>query len=89
MHIWAMLSTWPGRLNIYLAYQTGSLSVAASTADTILDLLTTTILNVSAWMRRQRDPYNYPLGKTRLEPIGILLFAGKLRPSNQCSSTFI
>ncbi|CEP03059.1 Cation efflux protein cytoplasmic domain-containing protein [Plasmodiophora brassicae] len=76
-------------LNIYLAYRTGSLSVAASTADTILDLLTTTILNISAWMRRRRDPYNYPLGKTRLEPIGTLLFAGKDNLIMELASLYI
>jgi divalent metal cation (Fe/Co/Zn/Cd) transporter len=33
------------------------------------------MLNISAWAMKRHDPYNYPGGKSRLEPIGILLFA--------------
>eukprot|EP00474_Spongospora_subterranea_P005792 CRZ06250.1 hypothetical protein [Spongospora subterranea] len=62
-------------LNVWLSFRTGSLSIAASTADTALDLLTSTMLFISARRRGQSDPYNYPYGKTRMEPIGILLFA--------------
>jgi len=62
-------------LNIYVSVATGSLSVVTSTVDTILDLVTSSILNFTSHSMKDRDPYTYPGGKARMEPIGILLFA--------------
>ena len=53
----------------------GSLSIIASTLDSFLDLLSGLLLWLTVRSMRDVDPYEYPVGKTRLQPLGILVFA--------------
>lgn len=57
---------------------TSSLSVVASLVDSILDFLSTFIIWFSTRLVRQRDwktRHLYPAGRSRLEPIGVLVFS--------------
>jgi hypothetical protein len=53
----------------------GSLSVLASLMDSIMDIMSGIILMVCAKIAASRDPHLYPGGKSRAEPIGIVVFS--------------
>jgi divalent metal cation (Fe/Co/Zn/Cd) transporter len=40
-----------------------------------MDLLSGAIIFVASWIAARRDPYRYPAGKSRLEPLSIIVFA--------------
>jgi Co/Zn/Cd efflux system component len=55
-----------------------SVSLVASTVDSAMDLLSTIIIAGTAyWVRRQdwHSHYYFPIGKAKLEPIGIIIFS--------------
>ncbi|CAF3986233.1 unnamed protein product [Rotaria sp. Silwood2] len=52
-----------------------SLSVISSVVDSIVDLLTSVILIWTARKIKKRDAYKYPGGRTRLEPISIVILS--------------
>lgn len=55
---------------------TSSLSVVASLVDAALDFLSTAIVWITSWIiARPQDKYTYPVGRRRLEPIGVLVFS--------------
>ncbi|CZR50735.1 related to cation diffusion facilitator 10 [Phialocephala subalpina] len=54
---------------------TSSLSVLASLVDAALDFLSTAIVWTTTRMIERQDRYQYPVGRRRLEPIGVLVFA--------------
>lgn len=54
---------------------TSSLSVLASLVDAALDFLSTAIVWTTARMIATQDQYMYPVGRRRLEPIGVLVFS--------------
>ncbi|OBT53726.1 hypothetical protein VE04_05445 [Pseudogymnoascus sp. 24MN13] len=54
---------------------TSSLSVLASLVDGALDLLSTVIVWTTTRMIARQDRYRYPVGRRRLEPIGVLVFS--------------
>jgi divalent metal cation (Fe/Co/Zn/Cd) transporter len=54
---------------------TSSLSVLASLVDAALDFLSTAIVWTTTRMIARRDEYQYPVGRRRLEPIGVLVFS--------------
>lgn len=54
---------------------TSSLSVLASLVDAALDLLSTAIVWTTTRMIARQDQYQYPVGRRRLEPIGVLVFS--------------
>jgi divalent metal cation (Fe/Co/Zn/Cd) transporter len=54
---------------------TNSLSVLASLVDTALDFLSTVIVWTTTYMISIQDRYQYPVGRRRLEPIGVLIFS--------------
>jgi hypothetical protein len=58
-----------------IAITSGSLAVIASTADSALDLISGFILAHTQKLIGTPDPYNYPQGKGRLEPLGVVVFA--------------
>jgi cation diffusion facilitator family transporter len=62
-------------LKIIVAVMTSSLSVVASLVDAALDFLSTGIIWVTSWMIARQDRYAYPVGRRRLEPIGVLVFS--------------
>jgi cation diffusion facilitator family transporter len=62
-------------LKIIVAVMTSSLSVVASLVDAALDFLSTAIIWITSWMIARQDHYAYPVGRRRLEPIGVLVFS--------------
>ncbi|OBA19227.1 cation efflux family protein [Metschnikowia bicuspidata var. bicuspidata NRRL YB-4993] len=65
-----------GKLVISLL--TNSLSVVASLVDSILDFLSTFIIYVAnrlSTSKSWRTKFAYPIGRTKLEPLGILIFS--------------
>ncbi|KAK0737695.1 hypothetical protein B0T21DRAFT_170562 [Apiosordaria backusii] len=52
-----------------------SISVLASLVDAILDFISTVIVWVTTVLIRQQDQYRYPVGRRRLEPLGVLVFS--------------
>jgi hypothetical protein len=61
-------------LKIIVAVMTSSLSVIASLVDAALDFLSTAIVGLTSWMIARQDQYAYPVGRRRLEPIGVLVY---------------
>ncbi|CAI9092478.1 OLC1v1027730C2 [Oldenlandia corymbosa var. corymbosa] len=60
---------------VYASIQSGSLAIIASTLDSLLDLLSGFILWFTAFSMQTQNPYQYPIGKRRMQPLGILVFA--------------
>ncbi|KAF2738514.1 hypothetical protein EJ04DRAFT_549746 [Polyplosphaeria fusca] len=60
---------------IVVTIMTSSLSVIASLVDAALDFLSTAIVWFTAWMIARQDKYAYPVGRRRLEPVGVLVFS--------------
>lgn len=54
---------------------TNSLSVLASLVDAALDFLSTAIVWTTTKIISRQDRYKYPVGRRRLEPIGVLVFS--------------
>ena len=54
---------------------TSSLSVLASLVDAALDFLSTAIVWTTTKLISYQDQYTYPVGRRRLEPIGVLVFS--------------
>ena len=52
-----------------------SVSVLASLVDAMLDFLSTAIVWLTTWLIRKQDQYRYPVGRRRLEPLGVLVFS--------------
>lgn len=62
-------------LQIYATVRCGCLAIAASTLDSILDLLAGGILWFTHLTMKSKNIYKYPIGKLRVQPVGILIFA--------------
>ncbi|KAK9937382.1 hypothetical protein M0R45_014176 [Rubus argutus] len=60
---------------VYASVESRSLAVIASTLDSLLDLLSGFILWFTASAMRKPNPYRYPIGKDRMQPVGIVVFA--------------
>jgi len=54
---------------------TSSLSVLASLVDAALDFLSTAIVWTTTKLISRQDQYEYPIGRRRLEPVGVLVFS--------------
>lgn len=54
---------------------TDSLSVLASLVDAALDFLSTAIVWLTTYLIQRQDQYAYPVGRRRLEPVGVLVFS--------------
>ncbi|KAH9909246.1 hypothetical protein F4778DRAFT_222014 [Xylariomycetidae sp. FL2044] len=52
-----------------------SMSVLASLVDAVLDFLSTVIVWTTTWLISRQDQYQYPVGRRRLEPLGVLVFS--------------
>lgn len=61
--------------NIFVAAWSGSLAVVASAIDCALDLISSGIIFFTARKQAKPEPYAYPAGKARLEPLSIVVFA--------------
>ncbi|KAJ7570546.1 hypothetical protein O6H91_01G124800 [Diphasiastrum complanatum] len=60
---------------VYASIRSRSLAIIASTLDSLLDLLSGFILWFTSVTMRRPNPYLYPIGKRRMQPLGILVFA--------------
>ena len=54
---------------------TSSLSVLASLVDAALDFLSTAIVWTTTRLISRNDNYSYPVGRRKLEPLGVLVFS--------------
>ncbi|KAK7300579.1 hypothetical protein RJT34_11426 [Clitoria ternatea] len=62
-------------LKIYVTIRSGSLAVAASTLDSLLDFMAGGILWFTHIAMKNINMYKYPIGKLRVQPVGIIIFA--------------
>ncbi|XP_027340185.1 metal tolerance protein 10-like isoform X2 [Abrus precatorius] len=60
---------------VYASVASRSLAVIASTMDSLLDLLSGFILWFTAHAMKNPNQYHYPIGKKRMQPLGIIVFA--------------
>ncbi|CAA7408479.1 unnamed protein product [Spirodela intermedia] len=60
---------------VYASIESKSLAVIASTLDSLLDLLSGFILWFTSHAMRNPNQYNYPIGKNRMQPVGIIVFS--------------
>ncbi|XAR70054.1 hypothetical protein NMG60_11001874 [Bertholletia excelsa] len=73
------ISNWANILllafKIYATIRSGSLAIAASTLDSLLDLIAGFILWFTHLSMKSINIYKYPIGKLRVQPVGIIIFA--------------
>ncbi|XP_062172821.1 metal tolerance protein 4-like [Alnus glutinosa] len=62
-------------LKIYATIKSGSIAIAASTLDSLLDLMAGFILWFTHMSMKNINIYKYPIGKLRMQPVGIIVFA--------------
>ncbi|KAK9077663.1 hypothetical protein SSX86_006000 [Deinandra increscens subsp. villosa] len=60
---------------VYASLESRSLAVIASTLDSLLDLLSGFILWFTSYAMRNSNQFHYPIGKNRMQPVGIIVFA--------------
>ncbi|KAI0887820.1 cation efflux family-domain-containing protein [Annulohypoxylon maeteangense] len=61
-------------IQLYAAISTGSLSLFATAADAFMDLVSSFVMLITSRMAARASIYKYPVGRTRIETIGIILF---------------
>uniref|UniRef100_A0A0E0PNL4 Uncharacterized protein n=1 Tax=Oryza rufipogon TaxID=4529 RepID=A0A0E0PNL4_ORYRU len=57
---------------VYASIRSGSLAIIASTLDSLLDLLSGFILWFTAFSKKTSNPYRYPIGKRRMQPLLVI-----------------
>jgi cation diffusion facilitator family transporter len=62
-------------MKIIVVALSSSVSVLASLVDAALDFLSTLIVSVTTRLISRSDQYAYPVGRRRLEPMGVLVFS--------------
>ena len=62
-------------VKLFAAVSSGSLSIITSALDSFLDLVSGLILFVTDKNIRNQNKYLYPIGKSRMQPLGILVFS--------------
>jgi cation diffusion facilitator family transporter len=62
-------------LKLTAAIYSGSIAIIASAVDSALDVLSQGTLVFTSRLVNKKDPYNYPSGKSRVEPLSIVVFA--------------
>ncbi|XP_020576252.1 metal tolerance protein 4-like [Phalaenopsis equestris] len=62
-------------LKIYATIRSGSIAIAASTLDSLLDLMAGGILWFTHLYMKKVNIYRFPIGKLRVQPVGIIVFA--------------
>jgi len=62
-------------LQIFASVKSRSLAIVASTLESLLDLLAGVILLFTRWAMKRENVYKYPIGKLRVQPVGIVVFA--------------
>lgn len=61
-------------IQLYAAISTGSLSLFATAADAFMDLVSSCVMLVTSRLASRPSVYKYPVGRTRIETIGIIMF---------------
>ncbi|KAI1772305.1 hypothetical protein F4818DRAFT_182044 [Hypoxylon cercidicola] len=61
-------------IQMYAAVSTGSLSLFATAADAFMDLVSSFVMLITSRLAARASVYKYPVGRTRIETIGIILF---------------
>ena len=62
-------------LKIAVAIYSGSLAITASAIESTLDVLSNSIIWCSARIAKRKNVRKWPIGKTRLEPISLVIFS--------------
>lgn len=62
-------------LKLTAAITSGSVAILASSIDSILDVLSQGTLLFTSRLMQNYDPYRYPGGKARLEPLSVTMFS--------------
>eukprot|EP00708_Paratrimastix_pyriformis_P002972 GAFH01001736.1.p1 GENE.GAFH01001736.1~~GAFH01001736.1.p1 ORF type:complete len:453 (-),score=115.21 GAFH01001736.1:58-1416(-) len=62
-------------IKLYAAIASMSLSVIASTVDSILDLCSGSVVFLTSRIKNRANLEKYPVGKHRIEPLGVVVFA--------------
>eukprot|EP00927_Polykrikos_kofoidii_P034612 TRINITY_DN29334_c0_g1_i1.p1 TRINITY_DN29334_c0_g1~~TRINITY_DN29334_c0_g1_i1.p1 ORF type:complete len:442 (-),score=75.44 TRINITY_DN29334_c0_g1_i1:117-1442(-) len=62
-------------VKVSVAISSGALVIYASALDSFLDLLSGSILSITAWIMSKPALEKYPIGKSRMEPLGVVVFA--------------
>ncbi|KAI8562035.1 hypothetical protein RHMOL_Rhmol03G0003800 [Rhododendron molle] len=73
---------------IYATVRSGSLAIAASTLDSLLDLMAGGILWFTHLSMTNINIYKYPIGKLRVQPVGIIIFAAVMATLGSRSHEF-
>ncbi|KAG4270054.1 hypothetical protein FPRO04_11886 [Fusarium proliferatum] len=61
-------------IQLYAAISTGSLALFATAADAFMDLVSSFVMLITSWLAARPSIYKYPVGRTRIETIGVILF---------------
>ena len=62
-------------LKVWVSVYSGSLAVIASTVDTVMDLVSGSIVWVTARLAARAQLDKFPVGKSRYEPLSLILFS--------------
>ena len=62
-------------IKVFAAYSSGSLSIITSALDSFLDLVSGVILWRTEASMRTQNKYLFPAGKSRMQPLGIIVFS--------------
>lgn len=54
------------------SYLSGSLSIISSLVDSLVDITSGLVIWLTSRAIRKHDPYLYPVGRTRLEPVALV-----------------
>ncbi|KAF7726511.1 hypothetical protein EC973_008642 [Apophysomyces ossiformis] len=66
---------------LFLAFFSGSMAILASAFESFLDIVSNAIIFFTIRIIRRKDFYTYPVGKSRMEPLGIIVFAAVITTS--------
>ncbi|GME49257.1 Cation efflux protein [Neofusicoccum parvum] len=61
-------------IQLFAAISTGSLSLFATAADAFMDLVSSIVMLITSRLANKPNPVKYPVGRRRIETIGIILF---------------
>lgn len=75
-------------LKIIVVVLSSSVSVLASLVDAALDFLSTVIVGITTRLIARTDQYAYPIGRRRLEPVGVLGTYAQSHPRRSSSHFF-
>ncbi|KAL7713708.1 Cation transporter [Entamoeba marina] len=62
-------------VKIVAAVMSGSLTVIASALDSCLDIVSGAVMFITSLLMRKPNLKDYPVGKKRMEPLGVIVFA--------------